>query len=335
MKKYNVAIVGIRGAVGQEMLKTLRERKFPYDQLRLFSTSADADMQVDGLTFEQLTEENAAEKFKGIHIGLFSPGASVSKVFAPIAARQGCVVIDNTSQFRMDPDVPLVVPEVNPQDIKKHKGIIANPNCSTIQMVVALKPLHDYGRIKRIVVSTYQSVSGAGSACISELSEQEQAHVADKPIAIKKFAHQIFHNLIPHIDVPQDNFYTKEEIKMVNETRKIMGDDNIKVTATCVRVPVVRAHSESVNIETEKKISREKAIELLSKAPGVQVIDDLSQNKYPTPLLAEGKDDTYVGRIREDASIANGLNLWVVSDNLRKGAALNAVQIAEVLIKTL
>jgi len=328
MQKYNVAIVGIRGAVGQEMLKILKERNFPVDQIRCFSTSLDRDREKDGLLYECLNEGNAAEKFKGVNIGLFSPGASVSKIFAPLAVKAGCIVIDNTSQFRMDKTVPLVVPEVNAEDIKKHKGIIANPNCSTIQMVVALKPLHDYSKIKRVVVSTYQSVSGAGAEAIQELQDQE----AGKP-NVKKFPHPIFHNLIPHIDVPQDNLYTKEEIKMVNETRKIMGDEAIKVTATCVRVPVLRAHSESINIETESKITRDKAVELLSKAPGISVIDDLIQNKYPLPLEAEGKDDTFVGRIREDETIENGLNLWVVSDNLRKGAALNAIQIAEVLIK--
>jgi len=327
MRKYNVAIVGIRGAVGQEMLKILKERKFPYDQLKLISTSIDKDtVDQDGNVIEKINEQS----FDGVDIGLFSPGASVSKVWAPVAAQAGCVVIDNTSQFRMDKDVPLVVPEVNPEDIVKHKGIIANPNCSTIQMVVALKPLHDYGKIKRIVVSTYQSVSGAGSDGITDLIDQMKSESAQP----KKFQYRIAMNMIPHIDVPQDNLYTKEEMKMVYETRKILHDDTIGVTATCVRVPVIRAHSESVNIETEKKITREKAIELMSKAPGVIVIDDINQNKYPTPLAADGKDDTFVGRIREDESIENGLNLWIVSDNLRKGAALNAIQIAEELIKS-
>ena len=325
-KKYNVAIVGIRGAVGQEMLKILKQRKFPYDQLKLISTSLDEDSTDEAGNHIEKIQKNS---FKGIRIGLFSPGASVSKIWAPIAAKDGCVVIDNTSQFRMEPDVPLVVPEVNPQDIKKHKGIIANPNCSTIQMVVALKPLHDFARIKRIVVSTYQSVSGAGSEGIEELLAQ----TADRSLSPKKFQHPIAFNMIPHIDVPLDNLYTKEEMKMVNETRKILGDNSIRVTATCVRVPVVRGHSESINIETERKISRAKAVELLSKAPGVTVIDDITKDRYPQPLDAAGKDDTFVGRIREDESIANGLNLWVVSDNLRKGAALNAIQIAELLIK--
>jgi len=326
MRKYNVAIVGIRGAVGQEMLRILKERNFPYDQLKLISTSINKDTtDYAGNKMEKIGEDS----FEGVDIGLFSPGASVSKVWAPIAAKDGCVVIDNTSQFRMDPEVPLVVPEVNPQDIQKHKGIIANPNCSTIQMVVALKPLHDYGKIKRIVVSTYQSVSGAGSEGVTELLDQTK----NESTRVKKFQYQIAYNMIPHIDVPQDNLYTKEEIKMVNETQKILGDDSIAVTATCVRVPVIRSHCESINIETEKKITRDKALALLSKAHGVTVIDDITKNEYPMPLDASGKDDTFVGRIREDQSIANGLNLWVVSDNLRKGAALNAIQIAEELIK--
>src|SRR3989338_7264472 len=273
-KKYNVAIVGIRGAVGQEMLKILKQRKFPYDQLKLISTSLEEDATDEAGNRIEKIHKNS---FKGIRIGLFSPGASVSKVWAPIAAKDGCVVIDNTSQFRMDPDVPLVVPEVNPQDIRKHKGIIANPNCSTIQMVVALKPLHDYGKIKRIVVSTYQSVSGAGSDAIRELQEQ----AADPKVLPKVFPYPIAFNLIPQIDVPMDNLYTKEEMKMVHETKKIMKDDSIQVTATCVRVPVLRSHSESVNIETEKKITRKKAVELLSRAPGVTVMDDLPHNKYP------------------------------------------------------
>ena len=326
MKKYNVAIVGCRGAVGLEMLKILKERNFPYDQLKLVSTSIKEDTtDAQGNRVEKITEDT----FKGVHIGLFSPGASVSKIWAPIAAKDGCVVIDNTSQFRMDPEVPLVVPEVNPKAIKRHKGIIANPNCSTIQMVVALKPLHDYAKIKRVVVSTYQSVSGAGAEGITELVKQS----ADPSYPPTKFPHPIAFNMLPHIDVPLPNFYTKEEIKMVNETQKILEDDSIGVTATCVRVPVIRAHSESVNIETEKKITRDKAIELLSGAPGIVVIDDIANNQYPLPLDAADKNDTFVGRIREDESIANGLNLWIVSDNLRKGAALNAVQIAEELVK--
>jgi len=328
MKKYNVAIVGIRGVVGNCMFEILKERNFPVNELRLLSFNPDQalrDYEFDGKKIVLSKLDHDA--FKGIDIGLFSPGAKISAEYAPHAVKEGAIVIDNTSQFRMDPDVPLVVPEVNLLDIKNQKGIIANPNCSTIQMVVALKPLHDYAKIKRIVVSSYQAVSGAGSAAIDELKNQ-----IDGNMAVEAFQHQIAHNVIPHIDVPQDNFYTKEEVKMVNETKKILGDQNIKVTATCVRVPVFGAHSESVNIETEKKISREKAIELLSDAAGLQVVDDLANNQYPMPLMAEGKDDTFVGRIREDDTVENGLNLWIVSDNLRKGAALNAVQIAEELI---
>lgn len=326
MKKYNVAIVGIRGAVGQEMLKILKERKFPYDQLKLISTSSEEDFtDAEGNRIEKIREDS----FEDMDIGLFSPGAAVSKIWAPIAAKAGCVVIDNTSQFRMDSAVPLVVPEVNPEEIKKHKGIIANPNCSTIQMVVALKPLHDYGKIKRIVVSTYQSVSGAGVEAMEELQRQ----TLDPNYSPRVFQHQIAFNLIPQIDVPQENFYTKEEMKIVHETRKIMNDDSLQVTATCVRVPVLRSHCESVNIETKKKITRARAVELLRRAPGVTVIDDLPKNQYPLPLMAAGKDDTFVGRIREDHTIAHGLNLWIVSDNLRKGAALNAIQIAEILIQ--
>ncbi len=329
MKKYNVCIVGIRGAVGQCMLQILQERKFPVNELRVMSSNPDncPDYEFNGKRIK--ATKLSYDCFKDMEIGLFSPGAAVSAEFAPQAVKEGCVVIDNTSQFRMDPDVPLVVPEVNPEQIQNQKGIIANPNCSTIQMVVALKPLHDFAKIKRIVVSTYQAVSGAGREAMDELSAQ-----LNGDMTVKKFPHQIAHNLIPHIDIPQEGFHTKEEIKMVQETKKIMGDDSIRVTATCVRVPVFGAHSESVNIETEKKITREKAIELLTKALGITVIDDLANNQYPLPLDAEGKDDTFVGRIREDNTIENGLNLWIVSDNLRKGAALNAIQIAEEMIKS-
>lgn len=311
------------------MLDILKERNFPVNELKLMSSNPDQCPEYEFNGQKIKATQLSYDCFKGMEIGLFSPGASVSAEYAPHAVKEGCVVIDNTSHFRMDPDVPLVVPEVNPEHIQKQKGIIANPNCSTIQMVVALKPLYDYAKIKRIVVSTYQAVSGAGREAIDELNAQIKGDMT-----VQKFPHQIAHNLIPHIDVPQEGFYTKEEIKMVQETKKIMGDDNIKVTATCVRVPVFGAHSESVNIETEKKITREKAIELLKNAPGVTVIDDLANNLYPLPLNAEGKDDTFVGRIREDNTIENGLNLWIVSDNLRKGAALNAIQIAEEMIKS-
>jgi aspartate-semialdehyde dehydrogenase len=323
MKKYNVAILGIRGAVGQCMYRIVKDRKFPVNKLILISPSG-AGGELDGIKYVPLTKD----VFNGVDIVLSSPGAEISKIWAPIAAKAGAVVIDNTSQFRMDKDVPLVVPEVNPEDIKKHKGIIANPNCSTIQMLVALKPLHDAAQIKRIVVSTYQAVSGAGAEAVAELEDQLRGKMS-----AKKFPHQIAHNLIPQIDVFTDNFYTKEEMKMVNETRKIFHDQKIQVCPTCVRVPVKNSHSESVNIETKKKLTRTEAIKLLKKAPGVTVVDDVHSSVYPLPINADGKDDTFVGRIREDISIKNGLNLWVVSDNLRKGAALNAVQIAEILIK--
>ena len=336
MKKYNVAIVGIRGAVGQEMLKILQERNFPVNELYPMSSRPEEcpEYELQGRKFKAVKLTHDA--FKGVEIALFSPGSAISKEYAPSAVKAGAVVIDNTSQFRMNEDVPLVVPEVNPNDISKNKGIIANPNCSTIQMVVALKPLHDFATIKRVIVSSYQSVSGAGAPAIAELNAQQKKIANGEAINdndINKFQYQIAYNLIPHIDIPQEGFYTKEEIKMVNETKKIMGDESIKITATCVRVPIVRAHSESINIETKKKITRQKAIDLLKDAPGITVIDDLENNQYPTPLYAEGKDDTFVGRIREDNTVENGLNLWVVSDNLRKGAALNAIQIAEELIK--
>ncbi|NLE65645.1 MAG: aspartate-semialdehyde dehydrogenase [Elusimicrobia bacterium] len=323
MKQYVVAILGARSVVGQCMYDIVKERKFPVKELRLISPSG-AKGEMNGLPLLPLTED----VFNGVDIVLSSPGAEISKVWAPVAARAGAVVIDNTSQFRMDKDVPLVVPEVNPEDVKWHKGIIANPNCSTIQMVVALKPLHDAARIRRVVVSTYQAISGAGSEAIEEMKNQVKGD-----LTVKKMAHQILHNLIPQIDVFLDNHYTKEEMKMVWETKKIMHDEGIQVTATCIRVPVFNGHSESVNIETEKKLARADVIQLLSGAPGVTVVDDPANKKYPMPLHADGKDDTFVGRIREDETIPNGINLWVVSDNLRKGAALNAVQIAEKLVE--
>jgi aspartate-semialdehyde dehydrogenase len=268
-------------------------------------------------------------------IGLFSPGGSVSQKFAPIAGKVGCVVIDNTSAFRMDPEVPLVVPEVNAHAIAGYhkKNIIANPNCSTIQMVVALKPIHDAARIKRVVVSTYQSVSGTGKRAIKELENQVLAVYNQQEIKREVYPHQIAFNCLPHIDVFLENGYTKEEMKMVNETRKIMEDDSIRVTATTVRVPVFYSHSESVNIETEKKLTANEVREILSKAPGVVVVDNPKKSEYPLAIHAAGKDETFVGRIREDESIPNGINMWIVSDNIRKGAALNAVQIAELLIQ--
>ena len=335
MKTWNVAVVGATGAVGNEMIKILEERNFPVGELKLLASerSAGTFLKYKGnsVPVEVLKEDS----FQGIHIGLFSAGGSVSERFAPIAAKSGCIVIDNTSAFRMAPEIPLIVPEVNPESIKmyKNRGIIANPNCSTIQMVMALKPIHDRARIKRIVVSTYQAVSGAGKRAIQELTDQSRDILNGRAPRTEVYPHQIAFNCLPHIDVFFDNGYTKEEMKMVKETRKILSDESIGITATAVRVPVFYSHSESVNIETEKKISAAEVKQLLSQAPGVTVVDDPDLRLYPLAVMAVGSDNTFVGRIREDESIANGINMWIVADNLRKGAALNAVQIAEILIK--
>ncbi|MDR1122988.1 MAG: aspartate-semialdehyde dehydrogenase [Endomicrobium sp.] len=335
MKKFKVAVVGATGAVGLEMIKMLESRNFPIESIKFLASerSMGKKLTYNGkkITVDLLTKKNG----KGIDISLFSAGASVSKEFAPYFTADGCFVIDNSSAWRMKKDIPLVVPEVNPHDLKKDKKLIANPNCSTIQMVVALKPIHDFAKIKRVIVSTYQSVSGAGQKGINELTEQIKAWAKKKPITNNKFQYQIAFNLIPQIDVFTDNGYTKEEMKMANETKKIMGDNSIGVSATCVRVPVFRSHSENVWIETEKPILPQKARELLSKAEGIQLIDELEESKkYPMPLFAENIQTTYVGRIRADISTKNNaLTFWVVSDNLLKGAALNAVQIAETLIK--
>lgn len=332
-KKVNVAIMGATGAVGTSFLQILEERKFPVKNIRLLASerSKGKKLKFNGKLYpvEVLTHDS----FKDIDIVLASAGASRSLEFLPSAVKAGAVCVDNSSAFRMDKNVPLVVPEVNPEKIKENKGIIANPNCSTIQMVVALWPIHKAVKIKRIVVTTFQSVSGAGQKKINELLEQSKVFLAKKKVVPVEFPYPIAFNLIPQIDVFMENGYTKEEIKMVNETRKIMGDDSIQVNATCVRVPVFYAHSESVNIETEKGITPEEARKLLSKAPGVTLIDDPENKSYPMPIFAEGKDDTFVGRIRKDESIKNGLSMWVVADNIRKGAALNAIQIAEELIK--
>jgi len=333
-EKYNVAVVGATGAVGEQMRAVLEEREFPVGELRLLASERSAGQflpfQQKQIRVEVLTEDS----FEDIDIGLFSAGASVSAKFAPIAVQAGAVVIDNTSFFRMEPDVPLVVPEVNANEIGKYatRGIIANPNCSTIQMVVALKPIHDAARIKRVVVSTYQSVSGAGRKAMEELSHQVAALFSGKEIEKEKFPHQIAFNCIPHIDAFVENGYTKEEMKMINETRKILGEPSLAVTATSVRVPVFCSHSESVNVETERKLTAQQAKALLREAPGIIVADEPQSDVYPMAIDAVGTDAILVGRIREDDSIANGLNLWVVADNLRKGAALNAVQIAEILI---
>ncbi|BAI80879.1 aspartate-semialdehyde dehydrogenase [Deferribacter desulfuricans SSM1] len=331
-EKYNVAIVGATGAVGQVFLQILEERNFPIDELRLLASSRSAGKKVKFKGEEYTVQELTHDSFEGIDIALFSAGGGRSKEFAPSAVKAGAVVIDNSSAFRMDKDVPLVVPEVNPDDAFKHNGIIANPNCTTIIMVVALKPLHNYGKIRRVVVSSYQSASGAGAKAMQELMDQTKAWANGEPLKVEAFQHQLLFNVIPHIDVFMENGYTREEMKMYNETKKIMGDDSIEVTATCVRVPVLTAHSEAVTVETEKKITVEKAKELFSNAQGIQVLDNPEKNEYPMPLFVSGKDDCYVGRIREDISKENSLNFWVVGDQLRKGAALNAVQIAELLI---
>ena len=334
-EKYNVAVVGATGAVGTVMLEVLEERNFPIDQIKLLASERSFGARLRFRGKEVPVEVLDANSFKGVDIALFSAGGTISERFAPIAAAAGAVCVDNTSAFRMHPEVPLVVPEVNPQAIAEYtkKGIIANPNCSTIQMVVALKPIHDKAKIQRIVVSTYQATSGAGKRAMDELAQQTQALFTGEEVKKEKFPHQIAFNCLPHIDVFLDNGYTKEEMKMSNETRKIMGDESIQVTATCVRVPVFGGHSESVNVQTEKKITAREARALLEKAPGVIVKDDVTHNVYPLAVDCVNQDEVFVGRIRDDDSIPNGLNFWIVADNIRKGAATNAVQIAEILIK--
>ncbi len=334
-EKYNVAIVGATGAVGEQMREILDERQFPVGEVRLLASERSVGQFLPFQSRQLAVEVLKADSFRDIDIALFSAGGSVSSEFAPMAVAAGAVVIDNTSVFRMEPDIPLVVPEVNAKEIANYKsrGIIANPNCSTIQMVVALKPIHDAARIKRVVVSTYQSVSGAGRKAMEELSQQVAALFNGKEIEKVKFPHQIAFNCIPHIDAFMADGYTKEEWKMIEETRKILGEPNLPVTATTVRVPVFCSHSEAVNVETYVKLSANETRRILREAPGIIVADEPENNLYPMAIDAAGKDATYVGRIREDKSVANGLNLWVVSDNLRKGAALNAVQIAEILIR--
>jgi aspartate-semialdehyde dehydrogenase len=333
-KGFNIAVAGATGAVSGAMLETLARRDFPINDLRLLASARSAGKKILFKGKEYAVEEMTKDSFAGIDVALFSAGASRSLEFAPAAAAAGAVVVDNSSAYRMDPEIPLVVPEVNPHAIAQYKkrGIIANPNCSTIQMMVALKPIYDKAGIKRIVVSTYQAVSGSGAKAIAELQNQTRDWAAGKPVEHSVYPHQIAFNCLPHIDTFLDNGYTKEEMKMVNETHKIFEDDNIGVTATAVRVPVFFGHSEAVNIETDKKISAAEVKELMKTAPGAKLVDDLANLSYPLALDSEGKFETMVGRIREDESIANGINLWVVADNILKGAALNAVQIAEVLI---
>ena len=334
-KKYNVAVAGATGAVGGAMLSVLERRDFPLNELRLLASERSLGKKLKFKGREIDVGLLSKDAFEGIDVALFSAGASRSLEFAPAAAASGAVVIDNSSAYRMDDEIPLVVPEVNPHAIARYtnRGIIANPNCSTIQMVVALKPIYDRAGIKRIVVSTYQAVSGTGAKAIVELEEQVKAYAAGTPLQRDVYPHQIAFNCLPHIDSFLDSGYTKEEMKMVNETRKIFEDPTIGVTATAVRVPVFYGHSESVNIETDTKISAAEVKEILSNAAGVKLVDEPSLSIYPLALDCAGKFETLVGRIREDESIANGINIWVVADNILKGAALNAVQIAEIVAR--
>ncbi len=331
--QYVVAVAGATGAVGREMLEILEERNFPVGGLVLLASDRSAGERIEYKNKTWTVKKLDKDSFNGVDVALFSAGARRSLEFAPAAVKSGAVVIDNSSAFRMDPKVPLVVPEVNAAAIAAHQGIIANPNCSTIGMVLVLKPVHDAARIKRVVVTTFQSVSGTGKKAMDELANQTVALLNFREVEKNVYPHQIAFNCLPHIDDFLDDGYTKEEMKMANETRKILDDDSIRVTATAVRVPVFRCHGESVNIETERKVSANEVRAVLSAAPGVVVYDDPKKNIYPLAIDVAGKDEAYVGRIREDESIPNGINLWIVSDNLRKGAALNAVQIAELLIR--
>ena len=335
-KVYNVAVVGATGAVGEAMLSLLEERLFPVGEVYALASSNSVGKRIAFKGESLKVQDLATFDFTKAHIGLFSPGASISEIYAPIAAAAGCIVIDNTSQFRYDDDIPLIIPEVNPERIVdyKNRGIIANPNCSTIQMLVALKPIYDAAGITRINVCTYQAVSGTGKEAIAELGKQTLNLLNMQSISTSVYPKQIAFNVLPQIDVFMDNGYTKEEMKMVWETQKILGDEDVKVNATAVRVPVFFGHSEAVHIETRKKISAEIVKALLEKAPGVTVLDTRKDGGYPTAVTeSSGNDNVFVGRIREDISHPQGIDLWVVGDNVRKGAALNSVQIAELLIK--
>ena len=328
MKKYDFAIVGATGMVGRTFIKVLEERNLPINNIYFFASARSAGSTITFSGKEYLVEELDEHSFdRKIDIALFSAGGDLSKIYAPIASNHGVVVIDNSSAWRMDPSVPLVVPEVNKEDIEKHHGIIANPNCSTIQALVAVKPLHDKFKLKRMIVTTFQSVSGAGKSGCDELENSL------KGLPPKKFPHPIANNCIPHIDVFLENGYTKEEMKMVNETRKMFHNDSLHITCTCVRVPVMRSHSESINLEFENLYNLDDVYKILNNAPGLKVVDDIKNSKYPLATDAADTDYTYVGRIRRDESVESGLNIWVVADNVRKGAASNAVQIAEELIK--
>jgi aspartate-semialdehyde dehydrogenase len=332
-KEFNIAVAGATGLVGNQMLHCLEERNFPAKSVRLLASSRSAGKTLEFKGKKITVKELKEDSFKGVDIAIFSAGGTPSKRFAPFAARDGCVVVDNSSAWRMDPDVPLVVPEVNPHAVSQYtkKGIVANPNCSTIQMVVALSPIHKKCGIKRLVVSTYQAVSGTGKKAVDELTDQVQAIFQFADLKREVYPHQIAFNCLPHIDAFLDNGYTKEEMKMVNETRKILEDDSIAITATTVRIPVIYGHSESVNIQTVSPLSAQEARALLESAPGIVVVDNPAENLYPLAIDAAGRDETFVGRIRDDESAENALNMWIVADNIRKGAATNAVQIAELL----
>ncbi len=333
MPGYRLAIVGATGLVGQEFIKVLEQRSFPIESIRLLASDRSAGKKLFVSHQEIEVEETVPESFQDIDIALFSAGTDISRYFSPIASHSGAVVVDNSSAFRMDPHVPLVVPEINPEDIGQHKGIIANPNCSTIQMVMALYPLHKVNPIKRIIVTSFQSVSGTGSAAVEELTTQSKQLLDGQDTAPHVYPHQIAFNVLPEIDVFLDNDYTKEEWKMVEETRKIMHAKDIAISATCVRVPVFTGHSEAITIEFSQAMSPDEARRILTQAPGVKLLDDPAISLYPQPWSAAGTDEVFVGRIRRDTSHPNGLVIWVVADNLRKGAALNTVQIAEEMIK--
>jgi aspartate-semialdehyde dehydrogenase len=333
MREFDVAIVGATGLVGQEFIKVLIQRSFPMSSIRLLASDRSAGRKLRINNEELEVEETITNSFDKVDVALFSAGAEISNYFSPIAARAGAVVIDNSAAFRMDPEVPLVVPEVNPDDIKEHRGIIANPNCSTIQMVVALYPLHKVNPIKRVIVDTYQAVSGTGSAALEELSEQARLVLEGRSVVPHVYPHQIAFNLLPEIDVFLDNGHTKEEWKMVEETRKIMHANEMAISATCVRVPIFISHSEAIHIEFSEPMSPDTARRVLAEAPGVRVLDDPNISLYPQPWSVAGSDEVFVGRIRQDASHSCGLAMWVVADNLRKGAALNAVQIAEAMVE--
>ncbi|MGQ9503779.1 MAG: aspartate-semialdehyde dehydrogenase [Thermogutta sp.] len=328
-----LAVVGATGAVGRIMVQLLERSSFTFEEIKFLASARSVGKTIEFRGEKHTVQELRPEAFDGVQLAVSSTPDEVAKEFIPEAVKRGCVVVDESAAWRMDPNVPLVIPEVNPEAAFKHQGIIASPNCSTTQMVVALKPLHDYARVRRVVVSTYQAASGAGLGGTKDLIEGTRAYLEERPYKYTTFAHPLAFNLIPQIGSPRANGYTSEEMKMVLETRKIMGDESIQICATCVRVPVANSHSESILVETERKISVEKARELFSNFPGIVVIDNLEAKQYPLPLDCSGRDEVFIGRIREDISSPNGITFWCVSDNLRKGAATNAVQIVELLLR--